>query len=94
MAESSYIHLCFVGLLGIFFFSITLSSKCFVLCRRLVTAFYAIEHLVRREFYLRVRNVSCHVKYKVLYRSDSLRDTHCWCLIICQNLTVEIGFGC
>lgn len=73
-----------------FFFSITLSSKHFVLCRRLVTAFYAIEHLVRREFYLKVRDVSCHVKYKVLYRSDSLRDTHCWCLIIWQNLTVEI----
>lgn len=72
MAESSYIRLCFVGLLVCFFFSITLSSKHFVLCRRLVTAFYAIQHLVRREFCL--RGVSCHVKCKVLYRSDSLRD--------------------
>lgn len=72
MTESSYIRVCFVGLLG-FFFIITLSSKHFVLCRRLVTGFYAIQHLVRREFYL--RGVSCHVKYEGLYRPDSLRDT-------------------
>lgn len=71
MTESSYICLWWgFGLL--FFFSITLSSKHSVLWR-LVTAFYAIQHLLRREFYL--RGVSCHVKCKVLYRSDSLRDT-------------------
>lgn len=65
MAESSYICLCLVGLfLFFYFFSITLSSKHFVLCRRLVTAFYAIQHLVQGEFYLRVRGVSCYVKYK------------------------------
>lgn len=45
MAESSYICLCLVGVF-FFFFRITLSSKHFLLCRKLVTACYTIQHLV------------------------------------------------
>lgn len=60
MAESSYIHLCLAGFF--FFFSVTLSSKHFVLCRRFVAAFYAIQHVVRcstEEVFPAMLNTKC-----------------------------------